>query len=123
MARGFREKDLSIQDAQAKADKQLPDDDLRVVDDVVFRGAISTFDANREAKPEQVLKVYLKSLEERAAKLEHSQPGLETLALEACRFLVGNASPLSTTSIRRNSRVRVWNTTDFRRALHESHLC
>jgi hypothetical protein len=68
-----------VQDAQAKADKQLPDDDLRVVDDVVFSGAISTFDANREAKAEQVLKVYLKSLEERAAKLEHSQPGLETL--------------------------------------------
>jgi hypothetical protein len=68
-----------FRDAQAKADKQLPDDDLHVDDDVVFIGAISTFDANREAKPERVLKVYLESLEERAAKLEHSQPGLETL--------------------------------------------
>jgi hypothetical protein len=51
-----------LRDAQAKADKQLPDDDLRVVDDGVFIGAIPTFDANQEAQPERVLKVYLESL-------------------------------------------------------------
>ncbi len=65
--------------AQADTDKEVPDDDLRVIDDVVFQGAIHTFDANREANAEQILKGYLKSLEERAAKLEHSQPGLDTL--------------------------------------------
>jgi hypothetical protein len=65
--------------AQSDIDKKLPDDDLRVMDDVVFHGAISTFDANREANADQVLKVCLKSLEKRAAKLEHSQPELDTL--------------------------------------------
>lgn len=65
--------------AQTDTDKRLPDDDLRVTDDMVFYGAISTFDRNREANAEQVLKVYLKSLEGRAAKLEHSQPELDTL--------------------------------------------
>ena len=49
--------------AQSDIDKKLPDDDLRVMDDVVFHGAISTFDANREANADQVLKVCLKSLE------------------------------------------------------------
>jgi hypothetical protein len=68
-----------LRDAQAKADKQLADDDLRILDDTAFSGAISTFDANREASAVQVIKAYLKSLEERIAKLEHSQPKLDTL--------------------------------------------
>jgi hypothetical protein len=68
-----------FQDAQAKADKQLPDDDLRVIDDTVFYGAISTFGANREVNIVVVIQRYLKHLEERAAQLEHSQPGLDTL--------------------------------------------
>jgi hypothetical protein len=68
-----------LREAQANSDKQLTDDDLRVLDDTAFRGATSTFDANREASAEQVLKAYLKSLEERTAKLEHSQPKIERL--------------------------------------------
>jgi hypothetical protein len=65
--------------AQADKDEQLPNDDLRVIDDVVSHGAIDTFDANWEGNAEQILKGYLKSLEERAAKLEHSKPGQDTL--------------------------------------------
>jgi hypothetical protein len=68
-----------LRNAQATADKQLTDDDLRIVDDIAFYGAISTFDANREASIEHVLKAYLKSLEERTEKLESSRPNLETL--------------------------------------------
>jgi hypothetical protein len=56
-------------------------DPLRRVtaDEVVFVGAINTFDANRESEVDDVLKLYLKHLEEQAAKLEHSQPGLDPL--------------------------------------------
>jgi len=41
--------------AQTDVDKQLPEDDLRTMDDLAFHGAISTFDANRETKPDFVL--------------------------------------------------------------------
>jgi hypothetical protein len=68
-----------LRDAQANADKRLTDDDLRIVDDDVFGGAISTFNANREATADHILNGYLKDLEERAARLEHSQPGMDTL--------------------------------------------
>ncbi len=65
--------------AQANADKQLTDDDLRIVDDTAFYGAISTIEAGREAKIDVSLNAYLKHLEDRAAKLEHSQPGMDLL--------------------------------------------
>ncbi len=68
-----------LRDAQANADNRLTDDDLRIMDDGVFGGAISTFDANREATVDHILNGYLKHLEERAAKLEHSQPDMDTL--------------------------------------------
>jgi hypothetical protein len=68
-----------LRDAQANADKQLTDDDLRIFDDIAFDGAISTFDANREANADHVLTAYLESLEQRAAKLERSRPELDTL--------------------------------------------
>jgi hypothetical protein len=67
-----------LRDAQADADK-LHDNELRIIDDGVFGGAISTFDANREAALDHVLNGYLKSLEERTAKLEQSRPELDSL--------------------------------------------
>ncbi|HEY4901983.1 MAG TPA: hypothetical protein VIH89_00785 [Candidatus Sulfotelmatobacter sp.] len=39
-----------LRTAQADAEKNLPEDDLRVMDTVAFYGAISTFDTNRQAK-------------------------------------------------------------------------
>lgn len=65
--------------AQADADKQLSDDDLRVIDDVAFLGAISTFEANRKTKIDFVLRGYLKSLEKETGELERSRPSLDSI--------------------------------------------
>ena len=68
-----------LRNAQANADKQLPDDDLRIFDETAFYGVISTFDASREGNVDVALKAYLKYLENRGAKLEHSKPRMHTL--------------------------------------------
>jgi hypothetical protein len=65
--------------AQEKADNELPDDDLRVMDDTAFYGAISTFDKNRQAPVEVVLKRYLAYLGLRTVQLERSLPALDTI--------------------------------------------
>lgn len=65
--------------AQADAEKQLPEDDLRVMDTLAFYGAISTFDKNRQAPVDVVLKRYLEYLEKRALLLEYSRPDLDTI--------------------------------------------
>ena len=65
--------------AQEDADKKLPEDDLRVMDDLAFYGAISTFDKNRQPKIDIVLERYLAYLTLRAAQLEHSLPPLDTI--------------------------------------------
>jgi hypothetical protein len=65
--------------AQADADKQLPEDDLRVIDDGAFLGAINTFEANGETKTDLVLNGYLKSLEKQISELERSQPSLDSI--------------------------------------------
>lgn len=41
-----------LRNGLTEADKQLPEDDLRIMDDMVFHGAIATFDKNREAAAE-----------------------------------------------------------------------
>jgi hypothetical protein len=66
-----------LRTAQADADKQLPEGDLRVIDDNAFVGAINTFEANRETKIDLVLHAYLKSLEQETTELERSRPSLE----------------------------------------------
>lgn len=68
-----------LKTAQADADKQLPADDLRVMDDLAFYGAISTIDKNRKATVETVLQRYLGFLRLRAARLKRSQPALDTV--------------------------------------------
>ena len=68
-----------LRTAQADADKQLPEDDLRVMDEVAFYGAISTFEANRETKIDISLNGYLKFLEKRASELERSRPSLDSI--------------------------------------------
>ncbi len=65
--------------ARADAEKQLPNDDLLVMDITAFYGAISTIDKNREAPLDVVLKVYLKDTEKRTLALEYSRPDLDTL--------------------------------------------
>jgi hypothetical protein len=65
--------------AQADSEKQLPDDDLRVMDAVAFYGAISTLDKNRRAPVDIVLREYLEYLKRRALYLEYSRPNLETI--------------------------------------------
>jgi hypothetical protein len=65
--------------AQADADKNLPDDDLRVIDDTAFYGAISTIDKNRKAPVEVVIRTYLASLTLREAQLERPRPTLEVV--------------------------------------------
>lgn len=68
-----------VRASKTEADKDLPDDDLRVVDDLVFSGAIWTLEYNRETNVDAVMQVLLKDFEQRAARLKHSQPGLDTL--------------------------------------------
>ena len=65
--------------ARADAEKQLPNDDLLVMDITAFYGAISTIDKNREAPLDAVLKVYLKDTEKRTLALEYSRPDLDTV--------------------------------------------
>lgn len=64
---------------QAEADQQLPEDELRVMDDLAFYGAISTIDKNRQVTVETVLQRYLGYLRLRAAKLKRSRPELDTV--------------------------------------------
>jgi len=68
-----------LRSAREEADKRLPDDDLRVMDDLAFYGAISRFDTNRQAPPDVVLRRYLAYLGLRAAQLERSRPALDTV--------------------------------------------
>lgn len=63
--------------AEADVDKQFPQDDLRIMDDLVFHGAISTFETNLEAPVDVVLKGYLKYWEKRILTLEYSRPDLD----------------------------------------------
>ena len=65
--------------AEAGVDKQFPQDDLRMMEDLVFHGAISTFETNLEAPADAVLKGYLKYWEKRALTLEYSRPNLDTI--------------------------------------------
>ena len=65
--------------AQSEADKQLPEDDLRVIDDTMFYGAISTIENNRQASVEAVVERYLGYLELQAARLQRSRPSLDTI--------------------------------------------
>lgn len=62
--------------AEADVDKEFPEDDLRIMDDLVFHGAISTFETNLKAPVDAVLKGYLKYWGRRALTLEYSQPDL-----------------------------------------------
>jgi hypothetical protein len=84
-----------LREAQADAEKRLPDDDLRVVDTVAFYGAISTLDKNREAPVDVVLKVYLQYLEKRALLLEFSRPDLDHIRT----LPVTTPEPLSAASL------------------------
>ena len=65
--------------ARSETDKQLPEDDLRVMDDTMFYGAISTIENNLEAPVEVVVERYLCYLELQAARLERSRPSLNTV--------------------------------------------
>jgi hypothetical protein len=64
---------------EADVDRELPQDDLRIMDDLVFHGAISTFETNVDAPIDVVLKGYLKYWEKRALTLEYSSPSLSTI--------------------------------------------
>jgi hypothetical protein len=64
---------------EADVDRELPQDDLRIMDDLVFHGAISTFETNVDAPIDVVLKGYLKYWEKRALALEYSRPPLDTI--------------------------------------------
>lgn len=68
-----------LQAAQADADRQLPDDDLRVVDDLAFQSAISTITGNTQASVDLVLARHMDYLEQRASKLEGSLPSLDAI--------------------------------------------
>lgn len=80
-----------LQAAQADAEKQTPDDDLKPVDSTVFHGAISTFDKNRKAPVAVVLERYVAYLRLRIAQLGRSRP-----AVDAIRALpINTPRPLS----------------------------
>ncbi len=68
--------------SKAEADTQLPNDDLRVIDDVAFDSAISTLQTkppNREVNIDTIIQRYLKYLEGRAVQLERSRPALDAI--------------------------------------------
>lgn len=66
-----------LKKTQDEADRQLPEDDLRVMDDLAFYGAISTVDKNRQVKVETILERYLAYLRWRAEQLQRSRPRLD----------------------------------------------
>ncbi len=68
-----------LRSAEADVDNKLPQDDLRIMDDLIFHGALSTFENNGDAPVDVVLKGYLKYWEKRALTLEYSRPGLDTI--------------------------------------------
>lgn len=68
-----------LQSAQASADQQLPNDDLRKMDDLAFLRAISTMQANLANNLDDLLKQYLKFLEDETSQLSRCQPALETI--------------------------------------------
>jgi hypothetical protein len=67
--------------SKAEADAKLPNDDLRVIDDVCFESAISTIEAksNGEVNIELAIQRYLKHIQYRASQLERSRPTLDTI--------------------------------------------
>ena len=67
-----------LQSAEASAHKQLPEDDLRVMDDTVFTGAIRTMEAN-SGTVDDLLRVYIKHLEGETAELDRCQPSLDDI--------------------------------------------
>lgn len=69
----------TLRTAMEGVDSQFPEDDLRIMDDLVFHGAISTIETNREVPIDVVLKGYLKYWEQRALTLEYSRPNLDTI--------------------------------------------
>ena len=68
-----------LRTAQAEADRQLPSDELRAVDDLAFYAAISTLQAAQASHLDLVVEGYLKHLEKRAVLLESAQPGLDAI--------------------------------------------
>lgn len=65
--------------AQAEADQQTADDDLRIEDDVEFQAGTLAFHTNRKLSVPVVLKAYLQSLEKRTTKVEYSRPDLDSI--------------------------------------------
>ena len=68
-----------LQSAQASADKQLPQDDLRVMDDIVFTSAISSIQPRSGQNVDDLLRAYIKHLEDEASQLNRCQPIVDTI--------------------------------------------
>ena len=68
-----------LQAAQTDAENRSPEDDLRPLDSIVFHGAISTFDKNREAPVGIALERYLAYLRLRIAQLDRSRPTIDAI--------------------------------------------
>jgi hypothetical protein len=68
-----------LRSAQASTDKEPPDDDLRVMDDTAFTGAISTVQANTAHSVDDLLRTYVKHLEDQTAQISRCQPSLNDI--------------------------------------------
>jgi hypothetical protein len=73
----------NLQSAEASAHQQLPDDDLRVMDDTVFIRAISTMQANSKFgyTVDYLVGRYLKILSDQTSELNRCQPAMDAIRM------------------------------------------
>jgi hypothetical protein len=72
-----------LQSTEGSAHKQLPEDDLRVMDDTVFTRAVDTMQANSKFgyKVDYLLGRYLKILSDETSELDRCRPSLDDIRM------------------------------------------